>query len=191
MLVLLASGVMCAAMYLFRDIMAAAFTSSAEVQAQLKRVLPVVVTTIVLDGQAAVLSGVLRGAGRQGLGATCSWLSYWLVGLPLAWLLAFRARLGVLGLRTALGAAVLTQALVLHVYTATRMDFVTEAARAKERVNEEVDGDAAAGAENGAGAACDDSSSSGAAPAGQVVAGDGAAGLRQPLLARPPHDLAV
>lgn len=87
-----------------------------------------------VDGQAAVLSGVLRGAGRQGIGAATSWCSYWLIGLPLAWLLAFKAGLGVLGLRLSLAAAVAVQALVLHVFTACRVDWREEVERARELV---------------------------------------------------------
>lgn len=87
-----------------------------------------------VDGQAAVLSGVLRGAGRQGIGAATSWCSYWLIGLPLAYLLGFKTELGVLGLRLSLAAACAVQALVLFVYTACRIDWVKEVARAQELV---------------------------------------------------------
>jgi hypothetical protein len=87
-----------------------------------------------VDGQAAVLSGVLRGAGRQGIGAATSWCSYWLIGLPLAYLLAFKAKMGVLGLRLSLAAAVAVQALVLHVFTTCRIDWDAEVQRAKELV---------------------------------------------------------
>lgn len=81
-----------------------------------------------------MLSGVLRGAGRQGIGAATSWCSYWLIGLPLAYVLAFRAQMGVLGLRLSLAAAVAMQALVLHVYTACMIDFDEEVRRAQALV---------------------------------------------------------
>lgn len=81
-----------------------------------------------------MLSGVLRGAGRQGVGAATSWCSYWIIGLPLAYVLAFKANMGVLGLRLSLAAAVAVQALVLHVYTSCRIDWDEEVARAQELV---------------------------------------------------------
>lgn len=87
-----------------------------------------------VDGQSAVLSGVLRGSGRQGIGAATSWCSYWLVGLPLAYVLAFKANMGVLGLRLSLAAAVAVQALVLHVYTSCKINWEEEVARAQELV---------------------------------------------------------
>jgi MATE family multidrug resistance protein len=133
-LVLVASAAMCAGMWFGKSYLTAALTSSAAVQQQLKRVLPLVVATVMLDGQAAVLSGVLRGAGRQGIGAGTSWCSYWLIGLPLAYLLAFKAGMGVLGLRLSLAAAVAVQALVLHVFTACRIDWDEEVRRARDLV---------------------------------------------------------
>lgn len=103
-----------------------------------------------VDGQAAVLSGVLRGAGRQGVGAATSWCSYWLIGLPLAYLLAFKARMGVLGLRLSLAAAVAVQALVLHVFTACKIDWNEEVQRAKELVAvDDVQQDEICGPEHG------------------------------------------
>lgn len=140
-LVLVASAAMCAGMWFGKSYLAAALTSSAAVQQQLKRVLPLVVATVMLDGQAAVLSGVLRGAGRQGIGAGTSWCSYWIIGLPLAYLLAFKANMGVLGLRLSLAAAVAVQALVLHVFTACRIDWNEEVRRARELVAVAADGD--------------------------------------------------
>lgn len=84
---------------------------------------------------------MLRGAGRQAFSASVAYGSYWVVGLPLAWALAFRAKLGVVGLRLALAAAVAVQALALHAYVACSMSFDDEAARAKALV---ADADAAA-----------------------------------------------
>lgn len=41
---------------------------------------------------------MVRGAGRQTIGAITNFISYWLLGLPLAALLAFRLHLGIHGL---------------------------------------------------------------------------------------------
>lgn len=45
----------------------------------------------------AVLSGVLRGSGRQTWGAALNLVGYWGVGCPMALLLGFWARLDVVG----------------------------------------------------------------------------------------------
>lgn len=47
-------------------------------------------------------AGVVRGCGRQLVGAITNLISYWVLGLPLAALLAFRFELGVHGLWTGL-----------------------------------------------------------------------------------------
>lgn len=44
-----------------------------------------------------MLNGILRAAGRQALGATLHAVVMWGVGLPVAYLLAFRLRWGVVG----------------------------------------------------------------------------------------------
>jgi multidrug resistance protein, MATE family len=46
----------------------------------------------------AAVAGVVRGAGRQTIGAITNFISYWMLGLPLAALLAFRFHLGIHGL---------------------------------------------------------------------------------------------
>lgn len=58
--------------------------------------LPILSCVMVLDGLNAVLSGVLRGAGRQRLGATINAFCCALA-LPTAWALGFKAKLGVHG----------------------------------------------------------------------------------------------
>ena len=59
---------------------------------------------ITSDLQAAV-AGILRGSGRQLLGAIVNFLSYFVLGLPLAIVLALPAGLGTLGIWIALASA--------------------------------------------------------------------------------------
>lgn len=67
---------------------------------------------IIGDGANAVLQGVLRAAGRQALGAVLNLSGYWLVGVPLAVVLGFKAHLGVVGFWTALLVTTSMQALL-------------------------------------------------------------------------------
>ena len=92
------------------------------------------------DGQVAVLNGLLRACGRQGVGAACNVVSYWLVGLPAAYLLGFKAGLGVRGLWAAPAISIWVQALVLHVGTATCLDWEREAERAVRLAKQEDEG---------------------------------------------------
>lgn len=86
------------------------------------------------DGQVAVLNGLLRASGRQGKGAVINWASYWLLGLPVSYLLAFTCNWGLYGLRVGLMVAAACQALVLHVIASCRFDWDREVERAKELV---------------------------------------------------------
>ena len=52
-----------------------------------------------------VTAGILRGTGRQKLGAMLNFFCYYVIGLPLGIPLAFRAGLGTLGIWTGLAVA--------------------------------------------------------------------------------------
>ncbi|PSC70154.1 MATE efflux family [Micractinium conductrix] len=74
------------------------FTDSPPVVARTAQLLPLFALSLFGDGTNAVLQGLLRGAGRQHLGAVTNLLSYWCCGIPLAAYLAFRRGLGLEGL---------------------------------------------------------------------------------------------
>ena len=78
-------------------------------------------------------AGVVRGAGRQNVGAVTNFLSYWCLGMPLSGLLAFRFRLGIYGLWGGLLVATSVQALVLGAVV-SRFDWDAEAHKAAARV---------------------------------------------------------
>ena len=58
--------------------------------------LPVLSCVMVLDGLNAVVAGVLRGAGRQRLGAVVNGCVC-VFAIPAAWTIAFRWHMGVQG----------------------------------------------------------------------------------------------
>lgn len=81
------------------------------------------------NGVTAMLSGIMRGCGRQKAGAWVNGLTNYAVGLPLQLLFAFRLRGGVTGLWWGLAAAAALQALVLAALV-SRFDWRQEADRA-------------------------------------------------------------
>jgi len=85
--------------------------------------LPILSLVIILDGLNSVMSGVLRGAGRQKLGATVNAMCCCLA-LPAAWALAFKANLGVHGfwVGVAMGAG-LQLAIVLGILMPASLKF--------------------------------------------------------------------
>jgi hypothetical protein len=64
------------------------------------------------EGANTVLAGVMRGCGRQQLGAAVSLVTYWALGLPLAYALAFKFKMGAVGLWVGLTGTAGVQALL-------------------------------------------------------------------------------
>lgn len=85
------------------------------------------------NGATALLSGILRGSGRQKVGAVVNGVSNYAVGLPLQLLLAFRLGHGVAGLWWGIAAAATLQAAVLAVLV-SRFDWNRETARSARLV---------------------------------------------------------
>ena len=65
------------------------------------------------EGANTVLAGVLRGCGRQRIGATINLGMYWGLGLPAACVLAFKMGMGAMGLWTGLACTASIQSLYL------------------------------------------------------------------------------
>lgn len=56
-----------------------------------------------------VIAGILRGCGRQSLGAIVNVAFFWFLGLPLAWILGFKAGWGIEGMWWGLSIATTVQ----------------------------------------------------------------------------------
>ena len=104
-LTVVVSGIGCANTLLLRRQLALAFSSDPEVVATAGATMPILASALVGDGINAVCSGVVRGVGRQALGAVLNVCSFWGVGIPLSVLLAFHFKLGVAGLWIGLAVA--------------------------------------------------------------------------------------
>jgi hypothetical protein len=109
------------------------FSSDAAVVALTATAVPPLAASLVGEGANTVLSGVMRGCGRQRIGAAVNLLTYWAVGLPLSCLLAFKGGLGALGLWTGLACTASVQALLMTL-TVFTFDWSAESARAKALV---------------------------------------------------------
>ena len=92
--------------------------------------LPALVVLVFGDGCQCVLSGVLRGAGAQEVGARLNFCSYYLLGLPFGAALAFGAKVGLLGLWIGLALATNVQWMALAVFL-RRMDWDEASAKAQ------------------------------------------------------------
>ena len=68
---------------------------------------------VFIDNLQGVASGILRGVGRQELGAVTNVIAFYLIGLPLANVFSFKLNLGVPGLMGGMAFGTATQAMTL------------------------------------------------------------------------------
>ncbi|KAF8063707.1 DTX14 [Scenedesmus sp. PABB004] len=129
-------------------------SSNAEVVAHTLEVLPLVIPTFVTDAVNCVCMGVLRGAGRPGVGAVLNIIAYWMLGVPLAWLFGLRMRMSTRGFWLGLLVTSAGQSLV-QLAVLARLDWREEVARAAALMagRDDEDADAKAAALGGLGAA--------------------------------------
>ncbi|XP_062887475.1 multidrug and toxin extrusion protein 1-like isoform X4 [Mobula hypostoma] len=85
------------------------FTSDKEIILLVADVLPLVVIQQLFDSLAAVSGGVLRGAGKQALGAVVNLVGFYLIGFPIGISIMFAGKLGILGYWIGMTACVVVQ----------------------------------------------------------------------------------
>ncbi|XP_052622083.1 protein DETOXIFICATION 16 isoform X2 [Lactuca sativa] len=120
---------------LIRNIWGYAYSSEVEVVKYVASLMPILAVSNFIDGLQCVLSGSVRGCGWQKIGAYINLGSYYLVGIPLAVLLAFVLHIGGKGLWFGIICALIVQVASLMTIT-IRTDWETEAKKAQERVYE-------------------------------------------------------
>ncbi|XP_036380967.1 multidrug and toxin extrusion protein 1-like [Megalops cyprinoides] len=85
------------------------FTTDEEIVNRVKEVMILYSCFHIFDALAAVTGGVVRGAGRQMIGALCNLVGYYFVGFPIGVTLMFAAKMGIIGLWTGLFICVFVQ----------------------------------------------------------------------------------
>jgi multidrug resistance protein, MATE family len=92
---------------------AAAFTPAADVAALAARLLLVAAVFQLFDGGQVISVGALRGLHDVRVPTAITFVAYWVIALPLAYLLAFRTSLGAQGIWTGLAAGLACAAVLL------------------------------------------------------------------------------
>jgi multidrug resistance protein, MATE family len=94
------------------------FTSDPLIISLCRDCLPLLSLQVFFDGLQAVGSGILRGAGRQSIGALINLIAYYLLALPLGWYLCFNKGYGIFGLFLGvfIGSSAQTVAILCCVY---------------------------------------------------------------------------
>ena len=70
---------------------------------------------VFVDAVQCICSGILRGSGNQAIGAVTNVVSFYVIGLPMAWILCYDWMMGVPGLLIGLYFGAVFQAVVLFI----------------------------------------------------------------------------
>jgi MATE family multidrug resistance protein len=137
-------GALVGAMLALREPLLGAFTNSRVVKQAASAAWLPLAASILSDAANCMFSGVLRGAGRQTLGAICNICGYWAVGMPLCFWLGRRYELW--GLWSAI-ALTSTGVAVVQGVVVWRLDWQAEVRRAAALSADQARATAAAEAE--------------------------------------------
>ncbi|XP_074045349.1 multidrug and toxin extrusion protein 2-like [Macrotis lagotis] len=99
-----------------KDVVAYVFTSDKDIIAVVSQMMPIFIPFHLFDAMAATCSGILRGLGRQKIGAVLSAVGYYVIGFPMGVSLMFAAKLGIVGLWLGLIVCVFFQSLFYFIY---------------------------------------------------------------------------
>lgn len=115
-LVLFLELVMCVVIFTLGDTFVRVFALDEQVRHTAYSIMPFLALFTLSDGVQCFSSGVLRGAGKQDIGALVNIFTYYTVGLPCAWYFCFHTVLGVRGLMCGISVAVVIQNITFLAY---------------------------------------------------------------------------
>lgn len=101
---------------LYRDALPRLYVEDLDVVLLASALLPIAGAFQIFDGVQVVGGGLMRGMGRPQAGAVANLMAFYLIGLPLAWWLAFPVGLGLRGVWWGLAAGLSSVALILCVW---------------------------------------------------------------------------
>jgi MATE family multidrug resistance protein len=121
------------------------FSQDEHVVAQTSKLIPLLSTYVVADGIQAALDGVMSGCGRQCVVMPILVVAYWIVGVPLAYYLAFVSHKGLMcddslfcgvgGLVVGMTTGTYVHMVLLAIVVIFTTNFKREAVRAKKRMS--------------------------------------------------------
>ncbi|XP_071431167.1 multidrug and toxin extrusion protein 2-like [Pithys albifrons albifrons] len=120
-----------------RNVVGYIFTNDKEIVTVVSKVMLIFGPFHLFDATAATCGGVLRGTGKQKLGAIANAIGYYTIGLPIGISLMFAAKMGVLGLWVGMIVCISVQALSFLAFV-IRMDWKKAAEEAQVRAGTKV-----------------------------------------------------
>jgi MATE family multidrug resistance protein len=100
----------------FRNTLPLFYIGDAAVVSLAALLLPIAGAFQIFDGLQVVGGGLMRGMGRPQAGAIVNLIGFYVIGLPLGWLLAFPGELGIVGIWWGLAAGLGGVALMLCIW---------------------------------------------------------------------------
>ncbi|XP_034404635.1 multidrug and toxin extrusion protein 1 isoform X2 [Cyclopterus lumpus] len=108
------------------------FTYDEQIRQRVSDVIALYAAFVILDAIAAASGGIIRGTGKQKIGAICNILGYYGVGFPIGVSLMFAAKMGIKGLWSGLFICVFLQSSFMIFYL-LRMNWVKATVEAQIR----------------------------------------------------------
>ncbi|XP_072320454.1 multidrug and toxin extrusion protein 1 isoform X1 [Eucyclogobius newberryi] len=99
-----------------KDHISYVFTYDEQIRARVSDIISFYAPFILLDATSVSCGSIIRGAGKQKIGAVCYFVAYYGIGFPIGVPLMFAAKLGIKGLWTGLFVCVFLQCSFLVVY---------------------------------------------------------------------------
>ncbi|XP_038669046.1 multidrug and toxin extrusion protein 1-like, partial [Scyliorhinus canicula] len=93
-----------------KNVVGYVFTNDKEIAHLVSQVIPLNAAFYLFDSMAGVSGGVIRGVGKQKLGAIGNLVGFYAIGLPIGISLMFKTKLGIIGLWTGMLICVVVQA---------------------------------------------------------------------------------
>ena len=118
---------------LFRNSLPLLFTTDTEIVEKAQRVFVIAAIFQVADSLNSSIQGIFRGSGRQMLGAIYNFVGYFVIGIPLEYLLGVNLKFGVEGLWSGLSVGLYSVSL-LCTKIALSSDWETLAKATRERL---------------------------------------------------------
>lgn len=115
-----------------KDHISYVFTYDELIRERVSEVMAFYAPFLLLDATSVACGSIIRGAGKQRIGAICSFVGYYGIGFPIGVSLMFAAKLGIKGLWTGLFVCVFLQCLFMIVYM-LRMNWEKATEQAQSR----------------------------------------------------------
>ncbi|KAG2219286.1 hypothetical protein INT45_011301 [Circinella minor] len=110
------------------------FTSDEEVAQAVSTVIPIFALSQTVNMFRALSTGVLQGLGRQKVTAITSFISYFIISIPLCYVFAFTLRGGLFGLWAGQSVGYLVYTLIQTLYILLKVNWSVESQRAQKRI---------------------------------------------------------